>query len=147
MKVIFLKDVARVGKRNDIKEISDGYAVNFLFPMGLAVPATDRAVAELKRHNNEIKVEREVQDDLLLKNLAEIKDKVITIKGKANEKGSLFSAIHKSDIIEAMHKEHHADIAEEFLVLDKPIKQTGVFEITVAVGQKKSSFKLVVEGV
>lgn len=145
MKVIFLHDVPRVGKRHDIKEVNDGYAANFLFPRRLAEPATAKAVAELERRKKEIVVEREVQEDLLMKNLEEIKGKVVTIKGKANEKGSLFSAIHKKEIIEALKSQHRAEIAEEFIVLEKPVKETGEFEIPIQIKGHKASFKLVVE--
>jgi large subunit ribosomal protein L9 len=86
-----------------------------------------------------------VQTDLLMKNLEEIKGKIITIKGKANEKGSLFKAIHKKEIVEAMKREHNADISEEFIVLEKPIKEVGEFEIPIEIKGQKSSFKLVVE--
>ncbi len=144
MKIIFLKDVPRVGKRHDIKEINDGYAMNFLFPRKLAEPATAKAVAELERRKKNIEVEREVQDDLLSKNLEEIKGKIVHMEGKANKKGSLFKSIHKKEIAEAMHKEHHADIEEEFIVLDKPIKEIGEFEIPISIKGKTSSFKLVV---
>ena len=51
MRVIFLQDVPRVGKKYDIKEINDGYAMNFLFPRKLAESATPRAVAELEKRN------------------------------------------------------------------------------------------------
>jgi large subunit ribosomal protein L9 len=145
MKVIFLKDVPRVGKRHDVKEISDGYAVNFLFPRKLAEPATPKAISELEKRKQNIEIEREVQDNLLLKNLEEIRGKSVTIKGKANEKGSLFSAIHKKEILDAMKKEHNADINEEFIILDKPIKELGDHEIPISIKGKKSSFILKVE--
>ncbi|OGI84368.1 50S ribosomal protein L9, partial [Candidatus Nomurabacteria bacterium RIFCSPLOWO2_01_FULL_37_49] len=99
MKVIFLHDVPRVGKKYDIKEVNDGYAMNFLLPRKLAQAATPKAVAELEIRKKEVMIEREVQEDLLMKNLEEIKGKTITIKGKANEQGHLFSAIHKKEII------------------------------------------------
>ncbi len=145
MKVIFLKDVPSVGKRHDIKNVNDGYAVNFLFPRQLAEMATLKALADLERNKKEIIIEREVQESLLLKNLEEIKSKVITIKVKADDKGHLFSAIHKKEIIEAMQKEYRAEIGESFIVLEKPIKQVGEFEIQIKIGKQKSSFKLVVE--
>ena len=146
MKVIFLKDVPRVGKRHDIKDVNDGYAMNFLLPNKLAVMATPKAIAELELRKKEILVEREVQEDLLMKNLEELKDKVITIKGKTNDIGHLFSAIHARDIVSAMKEQNHADINEAFIMLEKPIKETGEFEIPVKVNNKKSSFKLIVEG-
>lgn len=144
MKVIFLQDVSRVGKKYDIKEINDGYAMNFLIPRKLAELATPKAVNELEKRKKNIEIEREVQEDLLMKNLEEIKGKVITIKGKANEKGSLFKAIHKKEIVEEMKKQNHADISEEFIILEKPIKEIGEHEILIEIKGKKSSFKVVI---
>jgi len=145
MRVIFLQDVARVGKKNDIKEVSDGYAINFLLPKKLAQTATPSAVTELEMRVKEIKLEREMQESFLVKNLEEIKGKTVKIGGKANEKGHLFSAIHKKEIVSAMSKQQRAEIGEEFIVLEKPIKEIGVFEIPIKIKGKISSFKLIVE--
>ena len=145
MRVIFLKDVPRVGKKHDVKEVNGGYAVNFLFPRQLAEMATPSALVNLEKNKKEIIIEREVQESLLLKNLEEIKSKVVTIKVKADDKGHLFSAIHKKEIIEAMQKEYRAEIGETFIILEKPIKQVGEFEIQIKIGKQKSSFKLIVE--
>ena len=145
MKVIFLQDVPRVGKKYDIKEVSGGYAVNFLFPKKLATAATPKAIAEIEIHKKEIVIEREVQEDLLAKNLEEIKDKTVTIKAKADEKGHLFSAIHEKMIVQTMEKEYHAQIDEKFIVLEKQIKEVGEFEIPIVIKNKKSSFKLIIE--
>jgi large subunit ribosomal protein L9 len=145
MKIIFLKDVQRVGKKNDIKEVPDGYAMNFLLPRKLAQTATIKAVAELELRKKEIIIEREVQESLLLKNLEEIKGKVLNMKAKADEKGHLFSGIHKKEIVDAMHREHHADIVPEFIILEKPIKEVGEFEIRIKIQEKRSSFKLIIE--
>ena len=145
MKVIFLQDVSRIGKKYDIKEVNDGYAMNFLLPRKLVVTATPRAVAELEMRKKEIVLKREVQENLLLKNLEAIKGKVVTIKGKANDKGHLFSAIHKKEIIEEMKKQLNAEISEEFIILEKPIKEIGECEIPISIKDKNSSFKLIVE--
>ena len=145
MRVIFLQDVPRVGKRHDVKEVNDGYAMNFLVPRKLAEPATPKALQALEQRQKEIAVEREVQEELLLKNLEEIKDKIITLKEKADEKGHLFAQIHTKEIVNAMKAQHRADIGEEFIVLEKPIKTVGEFEIPIEIKGKKSSFKLIVE--
>jgi large subunit ribosomal protein L9 len=145
MKVIFLKDVSRVGKRYDIKEVSDGYAVNFLFPRKLAMSATDKNLKELEEKKKEIVIEKEIQENLLEKYLSEIKGKIITLKAKTDEKGHLFSAIHKKEIAEELKTEHRAEINEEFIILEKPIKEIGEFEISIQIKDKKSSFKLIVE--
>lgn len=145
MKVIFLKDVPRVGKRHEVKEVNDGYALNFLFPHKMVEFATPKALKELEIRKKEIVVERQVQEDLLLRNMEELKGKTITIHAKANEKGSLFSAIHKKEILEVMRKEHKATLSEESIVLEKPIKETGEFTIPVVIKDKKSSFTLIIE--
>ncbi len=145
MRVIFLHDVPRVGKKYDVKEVNDGYAMNFLLPKKLAVTATPKAIAELELRKKEIAIEREVQEELLMKNLEEIKGKTVIIKAKADEKGHLFAQIHKKEIVEAMKEQNRADIGEEFIVLEKPIKQVGEFEIPIVIKGKKSSFKLIVE--
>ena len=145
MKVIFLHDVPRVGKKYDVKEISDGYAVNFLLPRKLAITATPKAIAELETMKKDIAIEGEVQENLLNKNLEEIRGRVVTIKGKTNEKGHLFSAIHKKEIIQAMKDQQHADIGEEFIILEKPIKEVGGHEIPISIKGKKTSFKLIIE--
>ena len=145
MRVIFLKDVPRVGKRHDVKVVNDGYAVNFLFPKKLAVPATAQTLTELEQRRQTIEIERRVQENLLIKNLEEIKGKILHMRGKADEKGHLFSGIHAKEIVGAMHAEHHAEISEESIALEKPIKQVGEFEIQLKVRNKNSSFKLIVE--
>lgn len=145
MKVIFLKDVPRVGKKHDVKEVNDGYAQNLLLPRKLAVPATPKAIAELEIRKREIVVEKAVREELLIKNLEELKNKVVRVSAKSDDVGHLFSGIHKKEIIEAMQKDHHASISEEAIILDKPIKQLGEFDIQVQIKNKKSSFKLIVE--
>ena len=145
MRVIFLKDVSRVGKRHAIKEVNDGYAMNFLFPRKLAEPATPKAVAELELRKKEIMIEKEVQEDLLIKNLEEIKGKTLNLSAKADEKGHLFSGIHSKELVEEMKRQHHADISVKFIILEKPIKEVGEFEIPIEIKGKKSSFKLVIE--
>lgn len=147
MKVIFLKDVPRVGKRHDIKDINDGYARNFLFPRKLAEMATPPSIAELEKRMKNIEIEKEIQEELLLKNLEEIKGKTVVLKAKADEKGHLFSGIHNKTIVEEMKKQNHADISEEFIVLEKPIKEIGEHEIPISIKGKKAFFKLVIEKV
>lgn len=145
MRVIFLKDVPRVGKKYDIKDMPDGYAMNFLLPRKMVELATPKAIKELELKKKTIEIEREVQTDLLMKNLEEIKGKTLLMKVKADEKGHLFKGIHSKEIVEEMHKQHHAEISEEFIILEKPIKEVGEHEIQIEIQNKKSSFKLVVE--
>lgn len=144
MKVIFLKDVPRVGKRNDVKDVNDGYAINFLIPKKLAELATVKSVNALEQKNKEIILERTMAEQAIIKIMNQIKDKEVTIKGKANEIGHLFSAVHKKEIVEALKREHKIDINEDFLDLEKPLKETGEFEIFVKVKDRKTTFKVII---
>ncbi len=145
MKVIFLQDVPRIGRRYDIKEINDGYAVNYLFPRKFAEMATPKAVSEIERRKKEIVIEKEIEENLLNKNLEKIKGEIVTIKAKTDKKGHLFSAIHEKDISEALKKESKIELNEKFIVLSKQIKEIGEYEIQIFIKNKKSSFKLIVE--
>ena len=147
MKVIFLQDVPRVSKRHDVKDVNDGYALNFLIPRKLAEKATLNAIVLLEIRKKNIEIERKTQTDLLIKNLEEIKGKEIIIKANADEKGHLFSGIKNKEIIKEMKDQHNAEISEESIVLEKPIKEIGEFEIQISIQNKKSSFKLRVERV
>jgi len=110
----------------------------------LAEMATPKTIQKLKERKEQIRVEKEIQHDLLLRNLEEIKDTEIHINAKADEKGSLFSSIHKKDIVEQMAKEHNISISEDAIEIDKPIKKIGEHQIDISIGKNKSSIKLIV---
>jgi len=138
MKVIFVKDVPRIGRKNDVKEMPDGYVRNFLLPRALAIIATPEALKKLERSKSEIVVEKALQGDLFKKNLRAVAGVGVTIAVKTNEQGHLFSAVHEKDIAEALKKEHRAIIDEEFIKLSEPIKFTGTFTVFVeALGMKE----------
>ncbi len=145
MKVLFLKDVPKLAKKHDIKEVADGYARNFLFPKKFAEPAskdTERRVSKMKAEQAQMK---KVDDDLLMKNLKALADTTITLQGKANEKGHLFAAIRKEEII-AKLREVGISVPAEYIELEKPVKETGEHAIPFIMGNKKGVFKVVVEG-
>jgi len=145
MKVLFLKDVPKMGKKYDIKEVADGYAQNFLLPRKLAERAnknTEKNVEKFKKTEIEMK---KVDEALLHKSLKALEETTITMKGKANEEGKLFAAIHKEEISEKLREQAGVSIPPEYLVLEKPVKEVGEHEIPVVIGEKKGKFKLVVE--
>ena len=147
MKVVILHDVAKLGKKYEVKNVSDGHAINFLMPKGLVEIANEGNLKKVEGLKTIQQAETKIQMDLLLKNLGDIKDSVVTIKEKTNEKGHLFAAVHKAEIIKALKEQTRLDIAPEFIVLEKPIKEVGDHMIEVKVGEHSASFKLVIEAV
>ncbi len=138
MKVIFIKNVKNIGKINDVKEVSDGYAQNFLIPSGSVVRATDEAILKIKA-GQKISSEQEMKKDGELKQLlADIaKTKSVTLSGHAHDgKGHLYQAVTAQEICHAIKESHNIFIAKD-LILDytKSIKAVG--DHTVTIGTKK----------
>ena len=147
MKIILLKDVAKIGKKHEIKNIADGYAQNFIIPRGLGIPATEANVRKIEILKNTSDADRKVQEALLAKNLETIASLTVIISGKANDKGHLFAGIHKDEIVEAVKKQANVTIHPDFIVLDKPLKEIGNYEVLVEAGGKKANLKLSIEGI
>ena len=144
MKVIFLKQVPNVAKKFDVKDVADGYALNHLFPQSLAEMATEKALARLEKLKATHEAELKIQIDLLAKNLESLAHVSIELNKKANDKGHLFDSIHKDLIIEELANQAHINLLPEFIELAKPIKAVGEHEISVKIGDKTGSFKVVV---
>jgi large subunit ribosomal protein L9 len=139
MKVIFIKKVPKVGNIGEIKDQPDGYVRNFLLPKGFAIIATPEAIKKLEQSKAQVRISREVQTDLLKKNLAAIDGLRVTIAVAANTQGSLFKAVHEKDIALALEKQHKAMIDASFVHIPAPIKETGEHAVTVeALGVKET---------
>lgn len=140
MKVILLKDVQKIGKKNEVKNVSDGYALNFLIPKRMAERATTNKIEQLELKRQQSDEDIVVQNDLLIKEAETLNGKTIEIKAKANEKGHLFEGIHKDVIVKALG----GKFTEDQIVLENPIKETGEHTIPLTVGDY--SFVLSVAG-
>ncbi len=140
MKVILLKTVPKVGHKYDVVDVAEGFAMNSLFPKGLAENASAKAVARVAALKATEDAERKIREDLLLKNLASLESVKIEVSGKANDKGHLFGGIHKDEIIVALKEQAHVDITAEYIVLDKPIKEVGDHKVEVNVQGKSAEF-------
>jgi large subunit ribosomal protein L9 len=147
MKVIFLHDVPRQGKKYEVKEVSDGFVKNFLFPRKLVEVATDKALARLELTKKSLVAEREIQDDLLEKNFHDINGVTLTMKEKANEQGHLFAGIHKEEIAKALAEASRLSVKPEMIMLEEPIREIGEFSINIAIKDKKAKITLKVESI
>lgn len=142
MKVILKQDIKGVGRKYEIKEISDGYANNFLLPKKMAEYASPEAVkkAEILKATNLAEIE--IREKLTEKQMEMLKGVKVILKKKASDKGHLFEKIHPTEISEALESQAHIKIEPEFLVLEKPIKEVGEHNIVVQVGKNKGEFTL-----
>lgn len=129
MQVILLKSVPKVGKKNEIVDVADGYAQHALLPKKLAVPATAKAVATLQNQLAGAVLERQVRHRLLDTTIEQLNGMQLTMQVKANEQGNLFSKIHTSDVVKFLGT-HHVSIDEAHLVIPE-IKKIGTYTIGV----------------
>jgi len=142
MKVILIKDVKKMGKKYEIKDVADGHALNMLIPNGMAIPATPGNVKMIEAKKKGDMLETAKTQAEIQKALDEIKGISIEMAGKVNDKGHLFAGIHKTEIIEAMKKQKGVNISAEHMILEKPVKEVGEHVITVKVGDREVAFKL-----
>ena len=147
MKVILLCDVKGSGKKDDVINVSDGYARNFLFPKKWAVEATPGAVKEIERKRaaeEKLERERRAAAEEVAKGL---KGKVITLKVKAGAQGRLYGSITSQEIAAALKEQHGVEIDKRKIECE-PIRQAGEVDINVVVYTGiKAPMKVLVEAV
>ncbi|SEN48108.1 50S ribosomal protein L9 [Paenibacillus sp. OV219] len=130
MKVIFLQDVKGQGKKGEVKEVSEGYVRNFLFPKNLAKPASDGNLKTLDLQNAaEVKKKVKEKEDAqaLAARLEALK---VVVKTRAGEGGRLFGAITSKQIAEALEAQGFK-IDKRKIELEDPIRTLGVTQVPV----------------
>jgi large subunit ribosomal protein L9 len=145
MKIILLKDVPKIGRKYDIKDVAEGYAQNMLLPRGLAVVASPQEVRKVEQMKTAEMMDKKIQADLLAMNMDTIKGLTLNLKEKANDKGHLFAGITREVLVAEILKMTRLNLDPEYIKLDKPIKEVGEHKVTVEAGGKKADFTLIVE--
>ena len=131
MKVILKQDVKGLGKEEDMVNVSDGYARNYLFPRGLAAEASagNINIMNTKKKAEKTKKDRELaQARELAEKLGNI---TVVIKTKSGENGKLFGSITSKDIADGLKSGHNIDIDKKKIVLPEPIKNLGTTQVEV----------------
>ena len=133
MKVLLLADVKGQGKKDQIVEVSDGYARNFLFPKKLAVVADNKAMSEAKS-KEEAKQYKLSEEKKAARALAEkLGALTVVVTASSGADGRLYGSITAKDIAEKLAAQHKIEIDKRKLVLKENIKTYGTFEIDVKV--------------
>ena len=129
MKVILSQNILNIGKKYEVKNVSDGYARNFLLPKKLAEIATPNALKNLQTRQRTEKVLTEEKEKLIARSFKKLKDFVLIIKEKANEKNQLFAGIDAERISQELKNNEMKGIDAGFIKLEKPIKKLGEYEV------------------
>lgn len=142
MKIILLKDVRGVGQHNEVKNVTDGYAINYLFPHKLAIPATEDKVKQLEEQKHLHEAARAKEEERLTNKIMSLRSKKVTLTVRATEKGGLFKSVTAKDVSKAILAEHSLEIPEASIHVPDHIKTTG--EHPVVLSSKSQKVELVV---
>lgn len=131
MKVILLQDVRALGKKDDVVEVSDGYARNYIIPQKKGIQATPDNLNNLKLQKaNRARLEKKQYEEAVALG-KKIEENPVVIKVKVGTGGKLFGAISSKEISQALKAQHDIDVDKKKLVVPEPIKETGSHEIKV----------------
>lgn len=131
MRVIFLQDVKGKGKKGEVKNVSDGYARNYLLKNNLAEEATPgnmKALEAQKRKDKQLE-EQEKEDAVQLKK--KIESLEVVIKAKSGEGGRLFGSITSKQIADNLNKDHSIKIDKRKIELEQPIRALGYSNVPI----------------
>lgn len=138
MKVIFNADVKGQGKKGEMKEVSEGYARNFLLPRKLAVEATTDNLNAYKLKEKAKAAQIAAEKEAALNNVKKLDTIVVKIAAKAGAGGKLFGAVTSQEISEALKAQHGIEIEKQKIVQSEPIKGYGNFDVKCKFGYEIS---------
>lgn len=144
MKVILLKDIKGVGRRHEVKQVADGYAVNFLFPQKAAEPATEAKLKQFEAERQAHEAETKKVEEQTTKKFEMLRGKKVVITSRATEKGGLFKGVVAKDVAKAILSERSLEIAEADIHISQPIKTIGEHKIQLVFKNLKADFEVVV---
>ena len=148
MKVIFNVDVRGQGKKGEMKEVSDGYARNYLLPRKLATEATADNINALKLKEKAKAAQMAKEKAQAEENAKKLSGVQVIIRAKAGSGGKLFGAVTSQEISKALTEQFDIDIEKNKIVQADPIKTFGAFTVKAKLGYEVSGTinLLVVEG-
>ena len=138
MKVIFTQDVKGKAKKGELKEVSDGYARNYLIPRGIATEATADNLNTLMLQEKAKKAQMEAEKAEALAISKKLTAVQVVIKAKAGNGGKLFGAVTSQEISDALKAQHEIVIEKNKIVQAEPIKAYGTYAVKAKLGYEIS---------
>ena len=135
MKVILTQDIKGKGKKDQLVEVSDGYARNYLLPKGLAKEATNTNINIMNGKNDSEAHRQKVALEEAEATKAKMEAVEVVLTAKAGENGKLFGSITSKDVAEALTMQHHIKLDKKKFVLPDGIKTLGTTTVEVTIHQ------------
>ena len=138
MKVIFNADVRGQGKKGEMKEVSDGYARNFLLPRKLAQEATADNINTMKMNDKAMQEKRQKEREEALALSKVLKEMTLTVTAKGGGAGRLFGSVTNAEVADALAKQG-IKLDKRKIVLNETIKNVGTYTATCKLGYEISA--------
>lgn len=145
MKVFLLKDVKGVGRKFEVKNVSDGFALNNLIPKKFAEPVTESNIAKIEKLKQKMYADNASTQKEQQEVITKISGQTIETVGKVNDKGHLFAAISVKDIVDLINHQFRVIVKEGQVSTDKPVKEIGEHKVLVMIGDKSATLTLLVK--
>lgn len=131
MKLILISDVAELGHRGDVVDVSDGYARNFLLPRKKAVKANQGALLQAEAiREARIEAERKAKDEAE-KIATQLVGTRVVLAAQAGDEGQLYGSVSVADVVEGIRRFAGVDLDRKHVELPSPIKAIGLHEINL----------------
>ncbi len=144
MKVIWLQDVAKLGRRYAIVDVPDGYGVNKLIPKGLAKPATPENVKAVMARSGALLHNKEAAEAAFKELLKALEGKVVALTAEANAEGRFFQAVKPEAIAKAVSDVSGMKVVSDQIAIALPIKAVGEHVVTLSLGASQVALPIVI---
>jgi large subunit ribosomal protein L9 len=138
MRVILTQNVPKLGRSGEVKNVADGYAINFLVPNKLATPTTAAALQGVAQKQAAEQKTAEAHLKALQHLKTKLENKILKINVKVNDKGSLFAQVKAHEIAQKIKERYNVKVAPGMIVVGQPIKQLGehIIEVKLTSSEK-----------
>jgi large subunit ribosomal protein L9 len=144
MEIILRQDMDEIGLEGDIIKVSNGYARNYLIPKGIAFEATPQNIKSLELRRKKIEIRKLKARGDAEKYREKLEGTIVNLKQKAGEEGKLYGSVTSMDIAQALERQDIV-LDRRKIMLEKPIKTLGEFDVSVRIYPKiMASIKVVV---
>lgn len=145
MKVVLLKNVDKLGKAFEVKEVTKGYAQNFLLPRGLAQMATAQNILTAEVKNKSFQKSGAQAQKAKVRTAKELEGAEIVIKEKAQENGALYGSVNQAKIAVALKNKGFL-VEKDQIILNNPLKEIGEFPVEINFNQNiKTKIKIIIQ--
>lgn len=141
MKVILMRDVAKLGKRFSVAEVPDGYALNKLIPAGIAMAATPENLKKIGAQTDKQVLTERTQTEEFKQSVAALKASPLSIRAEANAQDHLFKGVKAADVAAAAARAGHP-LPVDSITINEPIKALGTYDIPVVLGTVRDSITI-----